>query len=69
MHLGRIIPNKHKHRLETKIKLNRAHWDNIMLLNMSISCIQYIRDTTTDQRKIITEGYHDNNRHKYTQDT
>ncbi len=25
MHLGRIIPNKYKHRLEAKIRLNRAH--------------------------------------------
>lgn len=30
MHLGRIIPNKYKHRLEAKIRLNRAYWDNIM---------------------------------------
>lgn len=34
-----------------------------MLPNMSISCIQYMRDATTDQRKVIIEGYHDNNRH------
>lgn len=30
MYLGRIIPNKYKHRLEAKIRLNRAYWDNIM---------------------------------------
>lgn len=30
MHLGRIIPNKHKHCLEAKIRINRAYWDNTM---------------------------------------
>lgn len=42
MHLGRIIPNECKHRLEAKIRLNRAYWDNIMLLNMSISWTKHV---------------------------
>lgn len=42
MHLGRIIPNKYKHRLEAKIRLNRVYWDNIMLLNMSISRTKHV---------------------------
>ena len=53
MHLGRIIPNKYKHRLEAKIRLNRAYWDNIMLLNMSISCtITYETQQQTNEKSL-----------------